>query len=356
MLTPQELTRLIQLKAQEIDESLTQQAIIDRANGGLPAVGQMGLNWQEHYAVMAEVARRRADMVDPNDPSHHDPAPLRRQGWSETMIKVFMGLFPPPDFFGPRAFRDEQLKTLAEKANIEIGAAPSEELLFALDSAALRGQAAAYEKHAQARASLANHDMAIAFPPHPQRSQPLPPQSPPVQSPGTTKTRLEDLISLLVADKRSTGDWDKKAEAQARQVFRLFTGLLHFKSNVEHLEDLTQKHLGEFDRLIKSLNPRHGKAAEDSQLSAKSYIEKYTLPKSKHDTVLSPQTRNRYWVVIGQLFTHAKKHGHSVGHLDTSLFWTRKPQTDARAERKKPAAEQMRAFFLIAGFCRLRQL
>lgn len=359
MLSREQINAVIRIKARQVDEELTAQLVHDQINGGLPSEGMMGLAWDQHATVMAETNRRRASALADKSPTAGEIEILKARGWTPQMLHVLEGVLGLRGYFGSTAHRKEHLQDLAR----EIGLTDNEpeEVLRHIDMAALRGSAAAYDKFAKAFAINPDDDLTVAFPegrpdgavkslsPDNESVASLPAKP---SSAGTRPggTKIQEIVEALVSDKTGEAEWDAKSASQARAIIKLFSGYLSEVHGIDELEGIRQKHLDQFDGILKVLNPRHGKAAEDKTLPVSRYLAKYTPPASKHDGKLSTKTRNRYWVFIGQLFARAKKRGIDTSGLNVSLFWVKAADVDARSEREKPATDRVRAFFSLPVF------
>jgi hypothetical protein len=165
MVTQEQLTNIMRHEAQRLYQDLTEQAAFDRANGGLESIDKFGLNPKAFAQVMAETNRRRAGVMKDLRPDAPEVSALKAIGWTDRMVEVLVNNIELNSYFSSIAHSPEYLAEIAAKYGILEPIAP--EHLSMMDSALLRGSAAAFDKHAKSLSIDGNDDFktAIEVPP-----------------------------------------------------------------------------------------------------------------------------------------------------------------------------------------------
>jgi hypothetical protein len=161
MVTQEQLTNIMRHQAQMRYQDLTEQAALERANGGLKSTDKFGLNPKAFAQVMAETNRRRAGVMKDLRPDAPEVSALKAIGWTDQMVKVLLDAIELNSYFSSIAHSPEYLAEMAAKYGILEPIAT--EHLSMMDSALLRGSAAAFDKHAKTLSIDGNDDFRTAF-------------------------------------------------------------------------------------------------------------------------------------------------------------------------------------------------
>ncbi|MBY0612414.1 MAG: hypothetical protein K2P80_09530 [Beijerinckiaceae bacterium] len=373
MLTNDELTAIMRHQAHEIDGRLADEAALDRLHGGLPTKNRMGLHPVEDLKVSAECDRRRASPMATQPLAEYEKSRLRMAGWTERMITVLDNVLDLATWCDPVSHQPDYLTGLA--ANLGIRQPETDIQLAMIDAAVLRGTAAAYDKHARALMVDPDEDYARAFSPDAAAAAVLTPgmtqaTSLPLTTPPPAfvptiadptahigvpscgrETLISTILNLTIDERRIARDadggeqgWSEETIKQASAIVGLLVRYLRDVHGVVYLEDIEQRHLDGFNGVLQRINPRHGKASGDADLSANDYIRRYVDGYSGKSR-LSLKTRNRYWGYIRQLFIRARINGVALKAFEFQGLLKKIKKGDARKQRSIPEPEIVQAMF-----------
>ena len=375
MLTDEQVTAIMRSHARENDEYLAGEAALDRMRGGRPAKNLMGLDPIGSLKVLAEFCRRRATPMGVQPLADAEKSRLRKAEWSERMITVLDKQLDLASYFTPIGHELDYLRKLAEDLHIE--PAITDIHLSMIDAAALRGKAAAYDKHARALSADPDEDYDRAFgtdlvpaevltprtidsTPSPSLVEIFPTVVTPVTDQDRVPARRETLIStildLTVEEMRiareAKGDekgWSDDTIRQATAIIALLVRYLRDVHGIVYFEDLEQRHLDGFNGILKRIAPNHGKANGDADLSATDYIRKY-VECYEGKARLKAKTRNKYWSYISQLCARAKTNGIALRGFEFGGLRTKLRKGDPRKERPIPELPAIAGLFLMPPF------
>ena len=256
---------------------------------------------------------------------------------------------------------------LKQKGRWHIDETEDEDLIFGDDGCVRDGPVAIVDEEFEALYARVNEDGSEPSQPVPEVLSPAPMEretTPPAPAMPPQLLTAEQLISederMTIAQvynvlrsnqtrktKKEKG-WNPKTARQATTILTFLEKYLREFHEIQFVEDIKQRHLHEFNEVLLAINPQHGKAAVDSTLSAKAYVDKY-LTRYTGEDCLAPATLNRHLTFISQFFRKAKLMGRTLQELDVTGFRRPKERRE-RDEREIPEMETVQSFFKLPVF------